>query len=224
MISGLLWRCPICKTNDSISHHHRFLQADKVRCDHCESVWELQRVKGGTDYLLKAVAGSMAGSKQPLAEWYDMMRAGFSLIPIPAEKLNLDKGEELYLQGSSENLMVLQTDPRFSGAIAALPIDPSPNIKNDKNPAMAHLGPVNLALTNRRFILSHNNVEYGLALSSIRGIEILLDRLLIIRHEGRLIEILVFNRESPLKWRAYFDAVLQPIAEASGIRIRMPYD
>jgi hypothetical protein len=48
--------------------------------------------------------------------------------------------------------------------------------------------------------------------------------MLIIRHEKRLVEALSLIAESPLKWRAYLDLALRPIAETHGFQLHMAYD
>jgi hypothetical protein len=222
MLSGLLWRCPICKVNDSIVHYHRRFRPDKVTCSSCNSVWELHRVKGGDDFRFKAVAGPKAGLERPLAEWYDMMRAGFELVPLDPETLDLETGEELYLKGKPAGVTVIRKDPRFAAAIAKMP--PPPDQEDGSPSRIAYLGRVGFYLTNQRLIFVHQGEQYGLPLRSIRGLDVLLDRFVIIRHEKRLIEIIQFEEESPLKWRAYLAAVLEPISEAEGIKLRIPYD
>jgi hypothetical protein len=222
MLSGLLWRCPICKVNDSIVHYHRRFRPDKVICSSCDSVWELHRVKGGEDFRFKAIAGPKAGLEGPLAEWYDMIRDSFELVPLDPETLDLESGEELYLKGKPAGVTVIRKDPRFAAAIAKMP--PSPDQDDGSPSPIAYLGLVGLYLTNQRLILIHQGVPYGLPLRSIRGLDVLLDRFVIIRHEKRLIEIIQVGEESPLKWRAYLAAVLEPISETEGIKLRIPYD
>ena len=197
MLSGLLWRCPVCKENNSIVHTHRRFRADKVGCTRCDSAWELHRVRGGVDYLFKATAGSMAGTEFPLAEWYDMMREGFALIPLDPGNFVLESGEEIYLKGKSSNITVIRKDPRFSGAIETLP-PPETTQPDGSPPPMAPLGAVDLYLTNKRLIVFHKGQSIGLDLDTFRGIEVLLDRFLIIRHAKKLIEIFEFQDESPL--------------------------
>jgi hypothetical protein len=165
----------------------------------------------------------MAGTERPLADWYDMMREDFALTPLDPGDFLLEPGEELYLKGKTPNVTVIRKDPRFSDAIDKLP-PPEITQPGGSPPPMASLGDVDLYLTNKRFIVVHNGQPIGLDLSTFRGIEVLLDRFIIIRHAKKLIEIIEFKDESPLKWRAYFDLVLRPVSEQLGIKIRMPYD
>jgi hypothetical protein len=190
----------------------------------------------------------MAGAEHPLAEWYDMMREGFALAPISDPEVTLQDGEALYLRGQPVGTIVPRQHPVFQPAIAKLPPPPRP-AKGPPLP-MVDLGKASLYLTNRRLIarihvLSHvlSEVEgeaegndpratardcpygwFSLPLSTVRGITLGLDRFLVIRHEQRLLEFFEFTEESPLKWQAYLDLALRPIAEAGGFRLYMAYD
>jgi len=221
MISGLLWRCPICKENDSINHEHRRFTPDLVTCSQCGSRWNLIRVKGA-DFRFKAIAGPMAGTEKPLAAWYDMIRDSFELRVIDPGDLVLEPGETLHLKGHPKGFIVLRADPRFKIAIEKMP--PPPEGAEGRDAMMVNLGAVDLFLTNKQLIAIHDNERFDLKLETIRGVEILIDRFVIIRHVKRLVEFISLEGESPLKWRAYLDAVLKPIGKELGIDIRMAYD
>lgn len=218
MLPALLWRCPICKTNDALVHRRRFLRPDRVHCRACGSAWELRRVVGGVDYDLRAIAGPLAGQDRPLAEWYDQMRAGLELTPLPNPSVALEPGEALYLEGRADGLSVLRQDPRFRQIIAALPAPDAP-----PSP-MVQLGQARLFLTDRRLIVGLEELLCSLPLETIRSVTLLIDRFVIIRHERRLIEFFEFAQESPLKWRAYLELALRPVAAAHGHKVHMAYD
>lgn len=221
MISGLLWRCPVCKTHDSINHQKRRFRSDLVSCSNCDSFWELHRVKG-EDFRFKAIKGSMAGTEKPLAEWYDMVRENFELIPLDPGNLALEDGEELYLKGKPVGIIVARADPRFKTAVDKIP--PPPEGAEGRAAFMGNIGPSELFLTNKRLVVFNQGEYYGLPLLSVRGVEILIDKFVIIRHVKRLVEIIALVGESPLKWRAYLEAVLAPVQEELGIKITMAYD
>jgi hypothetical protein len=56
MIPLLLWRCPLCATDDALEHQVRCFRADRVRCRRCRAEWRVRRVPGDNFYL-KLVAG-----------------------------------------------------------------------------------------------------------------------------------------------------------------------
>jgi hypothetical protein len=221
MISGLLWRCPVCKTNDSIVQTPRRFRADLVSCNSCDSAWELHRIKGA-DFNFKAIQGSMVGTEKPLAEWYDMVRENLALVPLDPGDLSLEEGEELYLKGKSVGFIVARADPRFKTAVDKIP--PPPEDAEGRAAIMGNLGPSELFLTNKRLVVFNQGEYYYLPLLSVRGVEVLIDKFVIIRHVKRLVEIIALVGESPLKWRAYLDLVLAPVQEELGIKITMAYD
>jgi hypothetical protein len=222
MLELLLWRCPVCKQEDALTHSRRFLQRDTVDCSACRSGWKVFRVPGGTDYRLETVAGPMAGTERPLAEWYDRAREGFEPKPLATSSLALGADEVQYLRPEPVNLIVLRPDPRFRAPIARL-ADAQGAAERPPTP-LVNLGPAALCLTNQRIIIDHDGQSYDLDLESLRSVQLGLDRFLILRQAGRLLTILEFGQGSTLKWRAYLDATLRPIAERSGIPIRMAYD
>jgi hypothetical protein len=245
MINKLLWRCPVCKTNDSIVCRKRFLRPDLVSCPACGSAWLLLRVKGGADYRFRAIAGPQKGADRPLAEWYDAMRAGFALAAITDASAPLEPGETLYLKGHADGVRVLRVDPRFQAIIARLPQSDSlrppaaPPQSDSLRPAdapsktvtlpMVDISEADLFLTDRRLIvrlgpMGATGEALGLPLATVRGVQLFIDRFLILRHERRLVEMFEFVAESPLKWQVYLDQVLRPIAAAAGFKVHMAYD
>jgi len=221
MISGLLWRCPICKENDSIKHEHRKFRSDLVSCSQCGALWKLIRVKGA-DFRFKAIAGPMVGTEKPLAVWYDMIRDSFALEIVNPGELALELDEVLHLKGHPKGFIVLRADPRFRTAVEKMP--PPPEGAEGRDAMMVNLGSVDLFLTNKRLIVFHDNEQMNLPLETVRGVEVLIDRFVIIRHVKRLVEIISLEGESPLKWRAHLDAVMKPVSEELDIEIRMAYD
>jgi len=51
MIPMLLWRCPLCATNDALLHIERRFRADRLICRHCQAEWRVRRVPGDNFYL-----------------------------------------------------------------------------------------------------------------------------------------------------------------------------
>jgi len=114
MISTLLWQCPLCHVDDALRHKTKWFRPDEVRCTQCGTVWEVQRVIGD-DYLLKVIHGepSTIGEQRPLAEWYDLMKAGLRLVAREDPSLRLEPGEELYVQSRQAELLAEEDSPLF---------------------------------------------------------------------------------------------------------------
>jgi hypothetical protein len=227
MLNKLLWRCPVCKTNDSIICRKRFLRPDLVSCPACGSAWLLLRVKGGTDFRFRAIAGPQQGADRPLAAWYDTMRDGFALTAITDASVPLAPGETLYLKGHAEGVRALRMDPRFQAVIARLPPPGEPPPPGA--PPMIDISEADVFLTDRRLIVRFGPAggegeAYSLPLTTVRGVQLFIDRYIILRHERRLVEMFEFVNESPLKWQVYLDHALRPVAAAGGFKLHMAYD
>jgi hypothetical protein len=89
---------------------------------------------------------------------------------------------------------------------------------------MVNIGPVDIYLTNKRKITICDDIQFDRPLSTVRGVEVLIDRFVILHHVKQLVEIIKLEGESPLKWRAHLDALLRPVSDELGINIRMAYD
>jgi len=98
------------------------------------------------------------------------------------------------------------------------------DVPADQGPAFVDLGESDLFLTDRRLIVRQGDSSYDLPLTTIRSIMLLIDRYVIIRHQRRLVEVFEFRDESSLKWRAYLDHALRPVAEANGFKVHIAYD
>ena len=116
MITILLWRCPLCNTDDALSYRVRWLRPDHLSCAHCGTEWQVQRVIGD-DYRLRVIKGeaSSIGLELPLAEWYDRMKAGFRLTPLQQDSVALGHGELLYLRGQEAAMIVRADNPLLVG-------------------------------------------------------------------------------------------------------------
>ncbi len=129
MLPTLLWRCPICKTHDTLEHEARRLRPDLIRCRACQARWELKRVVGGPDFRLRLLDDKGPGEERPLAEWYDRMMAGLALTPIahpawPVAGVSAP-GEELHLHSPQVRVLADAENPIFKSA-SAPPAPPAP--------------------------------------------------------------------------------------------------
>jgi hypothetical protein len=112
MIPTLLWQCPVCHCDNALRQQSRWWHPDEVWCTRCGTAWELERVIGN-DYRLTVIRGesSTLGSQQPLAAWYDLMKAGVRLQPREKGSLRLEAGEEVYVESREAELIVEDDNP-----------------------------------------------------------------------------------------------------------------
>lgn len=139
MIPTLLWRCPLCATDDALAQIPRPFRGDLVRCCACRAEWRLRRVLGDDFYLkltrdgdrrgmaLRLPTGGdrclptegdrkgaplQDGDERSVAAWYDAMKATVRLAPIHDPALALHPGETLYLASGPAILHAEEDDPR----------------------------------------------------------------------------------------------------------------
>jgi hypothetical protein len=114
MIPTLLWQCPLCHVDDALRHEPHWFRHDEVWCRQCGTVWEVRRVIGD-DYLLTVTHGILAavGQQRPLAEWYDLMKAGIRLAAKQTSTHRLEAAEEVYLQSQQAELLAEEDNPLF---------------------------------------------------------------------------------------------------------------
>lgn len=62
MLPTLLWRCPLCATNDALTQSPRPFRDDLVRCRACRAEWRLRRMPGDDFYLELTHVGDDQGA------------------------------------------------------------------------------------------------------------------------------------------------------------------
>lgn len=216
MIPMLLWRCPLCATNDALLHIARLLRADRVLCRCCGATWRVHRVPGDDFYLRVTATGSAGGrigDERPLAAWYDALKQTARLHPLHDPALPLSAGETLYLASGAVQLQTETTDPLFFP-------DTSAAARADKSAVTgATVGQGRLFLTNQRlawrgvdgraahFPLRRLNSAY--AVMDI-GVALLVDLRLYMA---------CFLEESLLKWVTYIALIAPQVEAETGHRI-----
>ncbi len=214
-ISQLLWRCPICCTNDALIQKRRWLRAQIVLCHACETRWELYRIVG-KDFRLKVVEGpgSLVGLEMALSQWYDEMKRDFEPLPIPVSGLDLMPGEEAYLEAEPVTLLPYQPSTLFEGWTERLaPRSQSPGQQDLAG--WASLGEGRCVLTSRRLMWQGAQGELDFDWASITAIYLWLVKTLGINH-GTARYRLELDREVGLKWLTYMGTLAQRAAERDG--------
>ena len=214
MIPTLLWRCPICSTNDALEHNHRFLKPDLVVCRHCGTNWEVRRVVG-KDYKLKVTASPAypdeVGKDVPLAEWYARMKATKILIPIQDTALELSDGEELYLASRRVSLTAMSNDTTFFSA--------DDGSDGETEPLAKFVSDGRLFLTNQKLVWQgEDGKQLDYPLTQINSLYTLFNIAAVLMVSARL-HTLRFREESMLKWVNYFGVLAAEIKTATGHKI-----
>ncbi len=215
MIPTLLWRCPLCATNDALIHVERCLRADRVYCRHCRAEWRLRRAPGDNFYLkLVGQDSILSYSERSVTAWYDAMKATLRLEPLRDPALALEAGESLYLVSGAAELIAEESDPLF---FPGAPGDGA--TRRDKREVGGEsAGQGRLLLTNRRLIWQGEERTCCWPLARLNSAYAFLNYGVMFLVEMRLYTV-HFLEESLLKWVTYV-ALVAPLVEAeTGHRI-----
>jgi hypothetical protein len=221
MIPMLLWRCPLCATDDALEQIARLLRAERVRCRACGAEWRMRRVPGDTFYLrliragqgTDAIARPALGNERSIAAWYDAMKATVSLTPIREPALTLLPGEILYLASGPVRLQAEETDPIFFPAPESPPV-----VRTAKREVRGKaVGEGRLFLTDGRLVWQ-GEAMYAFPLVRLNSAYALTDDGLALMVEMRLYTVR-FLRESLLKWVTHIALVARQVEAATGHRI-----
>jgi hypothetical protein len=201
MLQTLLWCCPICSVQDSLTHRERWLKPDLIECPSCHSIWELSRVIGGPDFRMRLVSGNGKSIEKPLAVWYDQINERIKFIPLDHPSWPLpgisEPNEELYLHSPVVVGMAAPDDPIFQNSKE--PIPPAGNGAMGFRP----MGPGQLFFTSKRLIfLFADNKTLSSSWQDLRSADTLMDRAFSVGFENGMY-VFVFKDQSVLKWLAY---------------------
>lgn len=213
MIPLLLWRCPLCATNDALVHIERRFRADSVRCRACRAEWRVRRVPGDNFYL-KLVDSNQPGDERSITAWYDAMKATVRLEPLNDPAVALEAGELLYLASGAAELIAEESDPLF------FPVPPDPGAtRRDKGEVRGKMvGRGRLFLTGRRLIWQGAGMPRSFSLRRLNSAYAFMDYGLTLMVEMRLYT-LRFLEESLLKWVTYLALVAPLVESETGHRI-----
>jgi hypothetical protein len=146
----LLWRCPVCHTDDALIHERPRFRPQTLSCRACSTRWEIRRMVE-KDFRLKVVDGpdDLVGLDMALSTWYDEMKAGFQPSPIPVPDVELLAGEELYLRADGVELLPYKPSALFDGWTGGEAPRAQPGGQS-QSPDWASIGTGQLFLTNQR--------------------------------------------------------------------------
>jgi len=207
MIPVLLWRCPICGTDDALRQRRGWWKPDRLWCVNCHVTWEVRRVIYG-DYQLRVIEGeaSLLGEEAPLAQWYDRMKAGLKLVPLQDPSMDLEKDEVLWVR--SKRVKLLQEVPVSVES-------PGLYFRNRK------VGTGQLFLTSERLIWRDGGRLHPFWLRRLNAVWTVVDVRLVIQYDVSEVFKFRFLEESLLKWLTYIALAARRIEEVYGHKIAL---
>jgi len=212
MITLLMWRCPLCASNDALIEKRKMFRPIELHCQSCKTTW-LERREVGMDSWFRVIKSpsypDQVGVERKSAEWYAQLKSNLALTPIEAALIPLEEGEQLYLISKRVELTAKADNPHFF----EMDQDTSPE---DLRAISRKVGRGRVFLTNRRLVWkSEQGQEVSLPLTRMNSLYALRNKTLILLYEMHMFS-LVFFEESLLKWLTYFSKVAEDVQQNSG--------
>jgi hypothetical protein len=240
VIPDLLWRCPLCTSNDALRHSQRWLHREVVDCTACGAQWRVRRVVGDNFYLKIVRSGGyttafIPGVELSITSWYDLMKQTVHLEALPEPPRLLEAGEQLYLASGQATLWaeaqpVSSMVAPLSSAVAEISPLSGANVPGTKaEDGLVGLG--QLFLTNQRIIWQPSSLTtkhpmpsadpqpFTFPLCQVNGIYAILN-LGLSMVIGMRLYYLRFANESPLKWVTYVALLVSQVKADTGHHIR----
>lgn len=219
-IALLLWRCPVCHTNDALAHKHPWFRPQSVACRACGTRWAIHRMPG-KDFRLQVVDGptDLIGLDMALSSWYDEMKRGFEPLPISVSNPNLLPGEEVYLEASRVSLLPHRPNALFDVWTGR----EAPQVQAPGRPSLADwdsIGEGRLLLTSQRLLWVSPQGELDFYWSSVRAVYLWVINTLGIRY-GAAPYRFYLGQENGLKWLTYAGTVAQRVAAQNGHKVTL---
>jgi hypothetical protein len=221
MMTILLWRCPLCGTDDALKYTVRYFRPDHLSCSHCGALWEVRRVIG-EDYQLKVIEGRDApvGLELPLAEWYDRLKGGFKFVPIDGHALAVADGEQVYAQCDDVPLIVRVGNPLLADHTGReAPLGPLPE---ELTPKWETLGPGQLYFTNERLVWEGADQGYDFWWKNVYAAFTWFVEIYGIMYGTTTFRFRVPG-QSVLKWLTYSGELIKQIQDSVGHPIRVSH-
>lgn len=215
----LLWRCPICHSEDSVIHLRPLFRQQTVLCQVCGTHWLVRRATG-RDFRLRVTNGprELVGLDMALSAWYDQVKCDLTPEPRSSSDLELAQGEQELLLAASVSLdcRALASSGENTRVISSQP-DSSP-------PGVAELadwearGEGRLVLTTERLIWQGANSRVDIWWREVSLITLWLwDSLTAVcRTTAYRFEL---RHENGLKWLAYCRVQAQQVAARTARKI-----
>jgi hypothetical protein len=215
MIPLLLWRCPICKTDDSLIEVKNIFKPLEVHCDACKTRWKVRR-EIGVDYWLRIIESpsfpDQVGVEKNTVSWYGQIKAEVNLIPNEESNLQLENDEHLYLVSKNVTLIATANNPLF------FDLEPDAAQKELREETQ-EVGQGRILLTNRRLVWEGKDGRtIPLLLTKLNSVYARFNKALILLYQMHMIS-LRFSEESLLKWLTYFSKVAEEVYQDSGHKI-----
>jgi 1-acyl-sn-glycerol-3-phosphate acyltransferase len=208
----VLWRCPVCRTEDSLRHEHPPFRPDVLTCLACGTGWEV-RHQPGKDFRLKVLTGpqELLGVEMGLATWFDEMKREFSLVARQVNGVTLRAGEQVYLEAPNVQLKPHQP----SALLDDWPEREAPRVQprhRPQLPSWSSIGNGRLLLTSHRLLWQNSHQEVEFFWPTTTAVYLWLQNTLGIRY-GSAPYHFALGQEVGLKWLTYANTLARGAAQ-----------
>jgi hypothetical protein len=219
-VAQLLWRCPMCHTEEALLHKYRQIGRDRVRCRACDTRWLLWRVVHH-DYRMKVVDGhpDMVGLELPLTVWYDKAREGFEMRPIEVSGIDLGPGEAVYLMADGVDFKAYRPNPLLDDFVSGELPKAMPSGSRDYGDYHS-FGEGRLLVTSERMIWQGDAGQVFLAWPHVTALNIHMMNTLYVRY-GPVPYRFDLKGQTPLRWITYTGTLAKRAAEVDGHELQV---
>lgn len=212
-VSLLLWRCPVCKIDDALNHQRPLFGKEIISCQSCSTEWEFIRIVYH-DFRMRIIDGTpeLVGLDMPLSRWYEVMKADFKPVPVPAKDIDLIDDEEVYLQINQVRLKPHEPNQLFEDwdQQEAPKTQPGGQHIGAKR---ASIGEGQLTMTNKRLHWSNSQRIVDFYWASVNAVYNWEPNTLGVVY-GRAQYDLQLANEIGLKWVSHAGEILKSLAES----------
>ena len=222
-IAQLLWRCPVCHTDDALVHKSPLLGAQTVGCLACATQWKIRHVPG-KDFRLEVISGApdLVGLDMALTAWYDEMKRDLQPAPIPVAGVDLQPAEEVYLDASGVSMVPHKPNPLFEDGWEGRDA-PQEQPGHQQLGEWESFGEGRLLLTSQRIIWQGPDRELDFHWSQMTAVYLWLRNTLGIRY-GTARYRLALGTELGLKWLTYAGTLASQAERDTGYELTLsPY-
>ena len=217
-VALLLWRCPVCNTEDALIHRRPLFHTQTASCQSCDTVWDMRSLVGN-DFRMQVVKGApeLIGLDMPLSTWFEKMKIGFQPTPIPTTGVDLIPGEEVYLEVADVPLEPHKPSVLFESwneREAPKSQPPALQIAGDWD----SIGEGRLLLTSHRLLWKNPQRELDFYWSSISSVHNFAVNTLGIGYVNARYRF-PLQGELGLKWLTYAGTLAQRAAEQDGHKV-----
>lgn len=219
----LLWRCPMCHSDNALVHDQPLFGEPSLRCRVCHTRWKIHH-SPGKDFRLEVTQGpaDLIGLEMALSAWYDEMRRDLQPGPAQSPGSGLNTREETIAEATGVALLPRRPNALIESWNGREPPRLQPSVEPQRS-GWESIGKGRLVLTNERLIWKGARGELDFWWRRVNSISLWMLNTLTIRY-GTAPYRFELGQENGLKWLTFASIQAQRTAAISGQKLRVsPY-